>query len=112
MFTVDSETMTAEGKAGEVPVKKWKFQISNGNTGKVIISDPLLDSEARAEERAKSEFLRRSYAIKEVTFNTYRTDFEKNMIINIMGLPYIVKSIRTAIDSVSVKTNIRAIRYE
>ena len=112
MYEVTSETITEDYKAAEVPLNEWKFNITNGNTGTVIISDPLLDTVAAATERAKSEFLKNSYKVREIRFTTYRTDFTKNMTINVKGLPYLVKGITTAVDSKSVKTNIRAVRYE
>ena len=112
MFTVTSETITEDTKAESVPLSEWKFQIANGNTGEVIISDALLDTEARAEERAKSEFLKSSYKIKEVRFATHLTTFTKNQVINVRALPYLIKGISTSIDKVSVKTTLRGIRYE
>ena len=111
MYEINSATISEAYKADEVPHEEWKFQIENGNTGSMIISDPLLDSLALATERSNSEFLKNSYKIKEVKFTTYRTDITKNMTINVGGLPYLVKSIHTSIDSKSVKTTVRAIRY-
>ena len=112
MYKVNSQTITEDYKASSSPLKEWKFQIENGNTGEVIISDALLDTEALATERVKSEFLKMSYKLNEVRFSTFLTNIVKNMVINIYGIPYIVKSVGTTIDSVSIKTNIRAIRYE
>ena len=112
MYSVSSSTITEDSKANEVPLQEWLFQISNGNTGKLVISDPLLDTTASATERAKSEFLKNSYKVRSVTFSTYRTDIEKNMTINVRGLPYLVKSIGTSINQTSIKTLIKAIRYE
>jgi len=112
MFQITSQTITEDTKAELVPLIEWKFQISNGNTGEVVISDPLLDSYDRALERANSEFLKSSYKMREVRFGTHKTDFTKNEIINVRALPYLVKSISSAIDKVSVKTTIRGIRYE
>ncbi len=112
MFTARSQTMSEDYKSEAVPLKQWKFQISNGNTGEMVVSDPLLDTEERAEERAKSEFLKNSYKLKEVRFGTYRTDILKNQIINVRGLPYIAKSIVVNTNMVSIKNTIRAVRYE
>ena len=112
MFKVSSQTMTEDYKAESVPQIEFKFQITNGNIGEKVISDPLLDSYARAEERAMSEFLKTSYKTREVRFTTWRTDLTKNMIINIKGLPYIVKSLSTIITGTSIKTTVRAVRYE
>ncbi len=104
--------MTEDYKAETVPLFIRKFQIPNGNTGEVVISDPLLDSDERAEERAMSEFLKKSYSLRVVRFETHLSNFTKNQTINIWGLAYLVKGINTSISKVSIKTNIRAIRYE
>ena len=112
MYTVSSQTITEDYKAEETPLSEWKFQIDNGNVGEKTISDVLLDTEALAQERAKSEFLKNSYKLNEVTFSTYRTDFAKNDTINVYGIPYLVKSITTSIDKVAIKTKIKAIRYD
>lgn len=112
MYEVASQTVTEDYKASEVPLEEWKFNITNGNTGEVTISDPLLDVYGAAEERALSEFLKNSYRIREITFTTYRTDFTKNMVINVQGLPYLVKNITTIVDRKTIKTKIKGIRYE
>lgn len=112
MFTVFSQAMTEDYKADAVPLSEWKFQINNGNTGEVIISDPLLDTFGAATERATSEFLKSSYRLREVKFSTYRTDLSLNDTINIVGLPYLVKSISTIINSKEIKTTVRCLRYE
>lgn len=112
MFTVYSQTMTEDFKADAVPLLEWKFNIPNGNTAEMIVSDPLLDTFSAAQERAKSEFLKNSYRLREVKFSTYRTDFSLNDTINIEGLPYLVKSLTTSIDKTMIKTTVRAIRYE
>lgn len=119
MYEVTSQTIRQEDiekldniSVEENPLKEWKFKIGNGNTGSITIADPLLDTYASAEERAMSEFLRNSYSRTDVEFTTYRTDFYKNMVINVKGLPYLVKSIQTSIDAATIKTKIRAVRYE
>ena len=112
MYEVKSSTMSEEYKANEVPLKEWKFRISNGNTAEMIISDQLLDTINSATERAKSEFLKNSYKLREVRFSTHLTNFTKNMVINIQGLPYLVKSIGTVVNMKSMKITVRAIRYE
>ncbi len=112
MYKVSSQTITEDYKASSVPLQEWKFQIENGNTGEAIISDQLLDTETLATERAKSEFLKSSYKLKEIRFSTYRTDIVLNMVINIYGSPYLVKSVVTPIDPVSIRTSVRAVRYE
>ena len=112
MYEVTSQTVSEDYKAENTPSEEWKFQISNGNTGEMNISDVLLDTKALAEERAKSEFLKNSYKLQEIRFGTPRTDLYKNMTINVYGIPYLIKSVSTAINAKSIKTSIRAVRYE
>jgi len=112
MYEVVSQTITENYKAEQVPLSEWRFQIPNGNTGVVEISDPLIDSETLATERADSEFLKNSYKLKKVSFATYITGIALNDIINIHGLPYIVKSITVLIDQVKIASEIQAQRYE
>lgn len=112
MYEVTSQTITEDYKAEETPLSEWKFQIDNGNTGEKSISDVLLETEALAQERAKSEFLKNSYKLNEITFSTHLTDIEKNDTISVYGVPYLVKSITTTIDSVSIQSKVKAVRYE
>ena len=112
MYTVNSGTVSETDKSKSVPMKEWQFQITNGNTKEVVINDPLLDYEAIAEERAMSEFLKGSYRLKQVSFSTHVNGLVLNDVINVRGLPYLVKSIRTSIDKVHVINTIRAARYE
>ena len=112
MFKVYSQSITDDYKVTQVPYEQWKFQIENGNTGSMLVSDPLLENEAQATERAMAEFINNSYKIREVKFTTYRTDITKNMIILVKGVDYIVKGITTTIDAVGIKSLIKAERYE
>lgn len=112
MYTITSSTMTGDYKQEEVPALEWKFNITNGNEGELTISDVLLDTEALATERALSEFLKNSYKTNEIRFTTHLTTFTLNMLINVYGILYIVKSIGTVINELSIKTQVRAIRYE
>jgi len=111
MFQVNSFTISELQKAANVDLIEYKFQISNGNTGEVIISDPLLDTFALAQERAKSEFLKQSYELGEVRFSTYLTDFVLNQVIKVKGLNYLIKGLTTTVTKTAIKTNVRAIRY-
>lgn len=112
MYIVTSTTLTDEEKFSVVPLLEWKYQIPNGRDAEMTVSDPLLDNETVAEERARSEILKNAYKMREVTFETWRTDFTKNEVIIVRGLPYIVKGITVSIQKVITKTQIRAIRYE
>ena len=112
MYEVISQTISEDFKAENTPLSEWKFQIDNGNIGEMMISDPLIDSEAIAAERAKSEFLQNSYKLNEVTFETHLTDFAKNDTINIYGIPYLVKAITTTVDKTMIKTKVKAVRYD
>ena len=112
MFQVNSYTISEEQKSQGVNSIEHKFQIDNGNTGAIIISDPLLDNFAVAQERAKSEFLKQSYAIGETRFSTYRTDLILNQVIMVKGVNYLIKSLSTITSKTAIKTNVRAVRYE
>lgn len=112
MYELNSQTVSDTEKGIDVTPMEWKFQIENGNTGELTISDVMLDTEALAIERSNSEFLKNSYEEKEIFISTYRTDLTKNMIINVYGLPYIVKTISTVVTPISIISNIKAIRYD
>lgn len=92
--------------------KRWRFEILNDNTGEMSITDPLLDTQDRAEERAMSEFLKNSYAVNGFTFKTYRTDLVQNQTVNIGGLPFLVKNITYSIDIPEMVTTVTVVRYE
>ena len=111
MYKVNSQTISENYKAEAAPLKEWKFQIANGNTGEKTISDPLLDTFDAAQERAKSEFLKNAYSLNTVRFSTYRTDLYKNMVISIYGTPYLVKSLSFTSDEKALKTSVKAVRY-
>jgi len=92
--------------------KIWKYQLDNGNTGKMVISDPLLDTEPRARERAMSEFLKNGYTLIVINFKTYRTDLLLNETINVGGVLYLVKRLSYDIDPLKLVTTVKAVRYE
>ncbi len=110
MYTATSQTISEIEKG--VTSKEYKFQIMNGNTGEVIIVDPLLETEAQAEERAMSEFIKQSYELREITFSTHIDTLYLNQVINVLGLPYLIKSIDVAVDDKSIVHGIKAVRYE
>lgn len=112
MYTANSEAITENSKAENTASLQWKFNIDNGNTGELTVTDALLDTVAAATQRAKSEFLKNAYKLKEINFTTHRTDISKNMIINVKGLPYLVKSMSTVITATAIKTKVRGVRYE
>lgn len=112
MYEASSFTITETQKSVEVPLEEFSFQIENGNTGSMVISDPLLETLPLAQERALSEFLKNSYEIREVNFKTYRTDIKIGDIINVKGLPYKVKGIYSSINRTSIVNTIKAVRYE
>jgi hypothetical protein len=112
MFTADSQTVSETYKSGNVPPFERRYRLANGNEGESVISDPLLDTDAAAEERARSEFLRNGHRLREASFSTYRTDLALNGIIRVRGLPYIVKSIAASGDKVKVVSTVKAVRYE
>ena len=90
----------------------WTFDIDLPNTGEMNVSDPLLDTIERAEERVRSEFLKNAYVPNAMSFRTYRTDLKLNDIINVGGMPYIVSSMSFSINDRSIVTTVNALRYE
>ncbi len=96
----------------EINSKLYKFELVGGNSGVFSLSDELLDTEERAEERALSEFLKNGHSVNSVSFSTYRTDFNMNDTISLMGMPYLVKDIATDIDAVKIVTTITCTRYD
>ncbi len=90
----------------------WSFDISNGNTGVMSISSPLLNTEERAEEAAMSAFLKNSFALNPVNFSTWVTEHFLNKVIKVGGLNYLVKSITTTGDDTKIVTTIIGERYD
>ncbi len=92
--------------------QNWKFELECNNEGEMTVSDPLINTEERARERADSEFLKNSYSSNSITFSTYLDDINQNDVINIGGLPFLVKNITVGIDSKKEVFNITAVRYD
>lgn len=92
--------------------RQWSFSIDNGNIGEMSIVDPLLDTEARAEERANSEFLKNGYTPTQITFQTYLTNLLLNQIIIVGGTAYMIKTISIMTDKVKTVNTITAVRYD
>ncbi len=90
----------------------WTYEIEKPNTGIININDALLKTDASTEERARSEFLKNAYIPKEVSFETYLVDLNVNDVINLGGLPYLIKNITMIFQANILKSTIRAIRYE
>ena len=89
------------------------FVFNGDETGETsFIKEDLLDNDLAAEERAKSEFLKNAYGNRYVNFSTFRNDFDINDVINIAGLPYLVKHIQTKIDMTSIINIVKGVRYE
>lgn len=112
MFTATSTTVTEADLYEAKGNVTWEFSMDNGSTGIITVSDPLLDTEAAATERAKSEFLKNGYKHRDISFSTHRDDLVLNDVIIVKGLPYLVKSIDAADNSVSTLFKIKAKRYE
>ncbi len=90
----------------------WEFDIQNNNTAKMSITDVLLDTQERAEERAMSEFLKNAFAQNAITFKTSLTWLVLNQVIKVGGLNYIIKSISPMINDNSMLVSINAVRYD
>lgn len=112
MYSATSQTVSEDYKAEKTESKEWRYQIANGNTAEITISDPLLDTEAAARERAMSEFLKNSYRLREISFKTHLSSIGALDIINVRGLPYIVKSITVSGDKTKIVFTVKAVRYE
>ena len=113
MLTATSTTMTETEKMRSAHPRSWTFQLfTSAEYTEVEIIEKLLDTQSKAEERARSEFLKTGYKKKEIRFFTYRTDLEKNQVINVYGMPYLVKSMTFTQNKQSIKAEIRAVRYE
>lgn len=91
---------------------QWQFEIDNGNTGVKIITDPLLDTEERAEERAMAELLRNSFATNSLNYSTHITKHILNKVIRVGGLNYIIRNITTTVESVKIVVKIGGVRYD
>ena len=89
----------------------WRFVLQSENTGTMSISDPLLDTKERAEERARAEFLQKSYAQRQSSFQTYRTDLRINDTIAIDGIPWLVKGLSAAVDEKKIVMTVEIHRY-
>ena len=90
----------------------WQFKLNNGNVEEMVIIDPLLDTEARAEERAMSEFLRNGYGSNSPTFNTFITDLTINDCISFNGSHFLIKGISIKATSSSIIASIEVTRYD
>ncbi len=90
----------------------WEFDLQNNNTAKMAITDELLDTQERAEERAMSEFLKNAFAQNSITFKTSLTWLVLNQVIKVGGLNYIIKSISPTMDASSMLVTIQAVRYD
>jgi hypothetical protein len=98
------------------------FEIERQGTIKEI-KDEFVTNENIATERAKAEFLEYGYTKQEVEFMTYFTDISINDIIRIYAPSYripsalnndrfIVKGIKIYFDNGTLKTKIKAVRYD
>lgn len=96
----------------EILGKVWKFQIENGNTGMMSVVDPLLDTEERAEERALSEFLKNAYAVNSISFLTWMTTLYLNQVVEVGGMPYLIKSIGYSGDAIKIIITVGVTRYD
>ncbi len=92
--------------------KGYLFEIDRDNTGTLKVSDDLLMSEDQAKERALSEMLKNSYVTKRKQFRTYRTDININDVINVKGLPFLVKQLGASFGSKDIVVSVSAQRYE
>jgi hypothetical protein len=98
------------------------FEIDRTGTKKEIKDDFIIDDNI-ARERVKAEFLEYGYTKQVVEFTTYFMDMNINDIIKVYAPSYripsalnkdrfIVKSIKYYFDNGTLKTKIKAVRYD
>ena len=101
--------------------KLYKIELENGITKE--INEPKILTEDVADERARAEFLEYGYTKQVVEFTTDFIDLEIHDIISIYApthrIPkaltkdkFIVKLVEHYFTSDSIKTKIRAVRYD
>lgn len=113
MYKVSSTTASEETKAKQgADIFRRRYHNDNGKTGEITISDPLLDNDAVALQRAKSEFLKHGYRQKVIEYTTHDLEYWVNMLINVDGKWYIVKNLTFTVQDGLSKTRVKAIRYE
>lgn len=112
MYTAESQTVSEEYKAENTQQFIRRYHLDGGNEREMTISDPLLDNDAAAEQRAKAEFLKNGYKLRPITFTTHLTDVLINDIVNVRGLPYVAKSINVTYNGYGFESRIKAVRYE
>ena len=99
------------------------YKINNNQNKTKDIKDNRIINENISDERAKSEFLENGYIKQVVEFTTDFIDLEINDIISIYAPSYripkelnkdrfIVKLVEHYFTSNSIKTKIRAVRYD
>ncbi len=93
-------------------IKAWRFVAPNGNAGEATITDSLLDTQWRAQERAEAELLENGYILNSFSFSTWRTDLEMLQIINIGGVPYKIIGMPANVDMKKLVFSITVKRYD
>lgn len=90
----------------------FNFQLENGESGELVITDIFLDNYDIAEQRALSEFLKKGYNERTCSFKTHLTNLYLNETINLDGVKFLIKGIHIKIDAVKMILSVRGIRYE
>lgn len=93
-------------------VQIWRFEIDKPNTGEMSITDPLLDTQDRSQQRAESIFLENAYITKQFTFRTYRTDLSLRQEVSIAGIWYKIINLTFNADKNKIITTVTIKRYE
>ena len=106
--TMSDEELADEGGDGF----SFVFELGTGNIGIKTITELLLNTEAKAYERARSEFLKNGYRKNIIAFRTWRTDFSLNQIIFVEGLRYKITKLSIKSDVKSTITSVTGARYE
>ena len=90
----------------------WQYFLNNNQTGKKEISDPLIDSEEIASQRANAEFLDGGYLKRYLKLVTHRTDVVVGDVVRVEGFCYLVTSASVRYTAGAVVCDIEGVRYE
>ena len=90
----------------------WEFRLNNGQNGVKEITDPLIDTEEIAHQRANAEFLAGGYLKRKLSLKTHRTDLKIGDIIIVNGLAYRILSVAVRYNGISLVSEINGVRYD
>lgn len=89
----------------------YEFVFQNNQKGVITVSSDLLDTEARAKQRAIAEFIVGGVEKKEILFSTYRTNINVGDFIVMAGVTYRVMTKMLKVTQKSMITTIQGVSY-